>query len=296
MLSFTINKNDSGQRADKFLLKATSAPASLIYKTFRKKDVKIDKKPIKESFILDEGQLLTVYISDEFAKKAVSAQGASCDIEIVYEDENIAVMNKPKGLPSQPDKNHSDALSGRFKAYLEEKGEYNPLTERSFSPALCNRLDVNTSGLVIGAKNAPALREMNAAIRERLVEKYYICRCKGVPNPPSATVNSTISKDGRANKSTVGAGGKEISTSYRVLSVRGDTSLVEIQLHTGRSHQIRAQMAALGCPLIGDAKYGGERGKDGQELTAYKLIFKTSAGMFEYLNGKEISLKGGNTP
>lgn len=291
MLIFNINKNDAGQRADKFLLKATSAPASLIYKAFRKKDVKADKKWIREAYILSEGQVLSVYISDEFAlrPKSIDCTG---DINVVYEDENIVVMNKPKGLASQPDAAASDALSERFKAYLLQKGEFCPSKESSFSPALCNRLDTNTSGLVIGAKNAEALREMNLAIRERKVKKYYLCRTLGVPSPPSATLNSTIQKDSSANKSTVGKGGKPISTTYKVLSHNGAAALVEIELHTGRSHQIRAQMAALGHPLLGDGKYGAPPSPTGQCLVAYKLKFNISEGLLGYLNGKEIILEG----
>lgn len=291
MLTFKINKNDSGQRADKFLLKATAAPPPLIYKAFRKKDIKIGKKWIEASRVLAEGDELTAYISGEFAKKE-AAVSASADIDIVYEDENIAVINKPKGLPSQPDKAHRDALSERFKAYLMKSGVYSPAAENSFSPALCNRLDTNTSGLVIGAKNAEALREMNAAIRSRRVRKFYLCRTEGVPVPPSATINSSISKDGAKNKSTVGKGGREISTSYRVLSSDGKTAVLEVELHTGRSHQIRAQLAAIGCPLAGDGKYGAKAKDGGQELTAYRLIFLTDSGLFSYLYNKEITLEG----
>lgn len=291
MLTFTINKNDAGKRADKFLLKASSAPASLIYKAFRKKDVKVNKKWIKENYILSVGEELTAYISSEFAAEKAEIS-ASAEVSIVYEDENIAVMNKPKGLPSQPDAAHRDALSERFKAYLVQKGEFSPSAEHSFAPALCNRLDTNTAGLVIGAKNAAALREMNAAIRERKVRKLYLCRTCGVPKPLSATINSTISKNAAANKSVVGEGGKAVSTTYRTVSHDGKTALVEVELHTGRSHQIRAQLAAIGCPLVGDGKYGASPAEGGQQLMAYKLIFKTEAGFFAYLNNKEITVGG----
>lgn len=290
MLTFKINKNDAGQRADKFLLKATAAPASLIYKTFRKKDVKVNKKWVKESHILVEGDELSAYISDQFAK-ANREISASSVVNVVYEDENIAVLNKPKGLPSQPDKDHADALSESFKAYLIKTGAYSPDEESSFSPALCNRLDTNTAGLVIGAKNAVALREMNAAIKARLVRKLYLCRTEGVPEPREATLSSTIAKDSKKNKSTVGMGGKEISTTYRVLADEGDTALLEVELHSGRSHQIRAQLAAIGHPLAGDGKYGARPRPGGQELTAYRLIFKIKTGPLGYLYNKEIKLE-----
>lgn len=288
MLSFTVNKNDAGKRADRFLLRATDAPASLIYRAFRKKDIKLNGIRIKENAVLSEGDSLVAYISDEFAKRD-AAPFASAEVDVVYEDENIAVLNKPKGLPSQPDSNHADALSERFKAYLEGKGEYSPSEENSFAPALCNRLDTNTGGLVIGAKNAAALREMNAAVKARLVKKFYLCRTVGTPTPPSGVLISTISKDAAKNKSSVGRGGKPITTAYRVLEP-GPEALVEVELFTGRSHQIRAQMAAIGHPLVGDGKYGAPPSAGGQRLTAYKIAFTIREGMLSYLNGKEITL------
>lgn len=289
MLSFTVGKNDAGQRADKFLLKATTAPPSLIYRAFRKKDVKIGGKWIPRERALAEGETLTVYVSGEFARER-SAPAAPAEVELAYEDENIAVLVKPSGLPSQPDAAHADALSERFKAYLIKKGEYDPAAENSFSPALCNRLDTNTAGLVIGAKTAEALREMNAAIRERKVRKLYLCRTEGVPSPASATLRSTIKKDPKKNKSAVGSGGREIVTAYRVLKDEGATAVIEVELKTGRSHQIRAQLAAIGHPIVGDGKYGAAPREGGQRLAAYKLIF-CADGFFAYLKGKEITVR-----
>ena len=212
-------------------------------------------------------------------------------MDIAYEDINIAVLVKPSGLPSQPDASHSDALSERFKAYLIQKGEYDPTAENSFAPALCNRLDTNTAGLVIGAKNAEALREMNSAIRERKVRKLYLCRTEGAPSPASATLRSTIKKDAAKNKSSVGGGGREIVTAYRVLRNEGDTAVLEVELKTGRSHQIRAQLAAIGHPIVGDGKYGAAPREGGQRLAAYRLIFETD-GFFAYMKGKEITVRG----
>lgn len=288
MLRFKINKNDSGQKAERFLFKATTAPSSLIYKAFRKKDVKIDGRWIKEGYVLREGQELTIYISDEFLPKAEMVDTRLMP-EVVFEDENIVVMNKPAGLKSQPDKPGEDALSQRLKAYLQKTGEYDPHGESSFAPALCNRLDRNTDGLVIGAKNAEALREMNLAIKERRVRKLYRCETEGVPRPRTATLTSTIKKDASINKSEVGKGGKAVSLTYHVTGEKNGHAALEVELHTGRSHQIRAQLAAIGCPIVGDAKYGASSG-GGQRLTAFRLEFHINEGILSYLNEKVIEL------
>ena len=284
MLRFKITKND----AVRFLAKATAAPSSLIYKTFRKKDVKINGKWIKEDYILSEGEELTTYISGEFVNRAEKIDPGLMP-EVVYEDENLVVMNKPAGLKSQPDKAGEDALSSRLKAYLAARGEYDPAAESAFSPAICNRLDRNTDGLVIGAKNAAALREMNLAIRERRVRKLYRCITEGVPKEKTATLTSTIQKDEKTNKSTVGRGGKAVSLTYRVTDVQGNRAWLEVELHTGRSHQIRAQLAAIGCPIAGDVKYGARTG-GGQRLTAFRLEFHITEGILSYLNGKTVEI------
>lgn len=288
MLRFKITKNDGGLKAERFLFKATTAPSSLIYKAFRKKDVKINGKWIKEGYVLGEGEELTIYISDEFAAKGETAASGPLP-EVVWEDGNIAVLYKPAGLKSQPDRPGEDALSSRFKAYMAQNG-YDPAAESVFAPALCNRLDRNTDGLVIGAKNAAALREMNLAIKNRRVRKFYRCVTEGVPPEPAATLVTTLKKDPSANKSTVGQGGREVSLTYRVLGVRDGEAELEVELHTGRSHQIRAQLAAIGCPIVGDAKYGAS-GAGGQRLTAFRLEFDITEGPLSYLNKKVIELK-----
>ena len=208
MIEYIIGRNSAALRADRFLLKTTTAPSSLIYKAFRKKDVKINGKWIKEDYILCEGDVLRIYIKEDFQKeKKVTATPLTAPI--LYEDANVIIFNKPSALPCQPDANHQDGtLSDMLKSYLAEKGEYNPQKESSFSPALCNRLDTNTSGLVIGAKNAEALRDMNEQIRLRNVRKYYLCRLENVPAEKAAFVNTHIIKEETTNISRISKSGK----------------------------------------------------------------------------------------
>ena len=292
MIEYIIGRNSASLRADRFLIKATSAPSSLIYKAFRKKDVKINGKWIKEDYILCEGDVLRIYIKEDFQKEK-KVNEVSLTAPILYEDENIIIFNKPSALPCQPDAKHPEkTLSDMLKSYLMQKGEYNPQTENSFSPALCNRLDTNTSGLVIGAKNAEALRDMNEQIRLRNVRKYYLCRLENIPSEKSAFVNTHIIKEETTNISHISDSGKEISMEYIVLEENKGTALTQVLLHTGRSHQIRAYFASINCPLVGDKKYGAKSG-GGQALVAHKILFSFPNeynGALSYLKGQQIQL------
>lgn len=294
MIEYIIGRNSSNIRADRFLLKATTAPSSLIYKAFRKKDVKINGKWIKEDYILCEGDVLRIYIKEEFRKER-EIEACPLTAPIIYEDENIIIFNKPASLPCQPDEKHKGGtLSEMLKSYLIKKGEYNPEIESSFSPALCNRIDTNTSGLVIGAKNAAALRDMNEQIRNHKVYKYYLCRTENIPKEKSAFVNAHILKEENQNKSYIGDTGKEISMEYKVIEESSGTALCEVLLHTGRSHQIRAYFSSIGCPLVGDTKYGA-RSRGGQALCAYRIRFgfpEGYDGILSYLKDSQIKLEG----
>lgn len=290
MIEYVIGKNDENMRADRFLMKATTAPSSLIYKAIRKKDVKVNKKHVSGDYLLSEGDVLCIYI-DESLKKQKEEADAALNAKIVFEDENIIIFDKPAGVFCQPDGRHSaPALSDMFKSYMKGCGLYDPGRENSFSPALCNRLDANTTGMVIGAKNAAALRDMNMLIREHCVKKYYKCTLEGIPKKDFDVVNAYITKDGKENKSVVkkNAGDKKISMEYRVLEKSNGGCICEVLLHTGRSHQIRAYFSSVGCPLKGDKKYGAGTG-GGQKLRAYKIEFdfpKDYNGILAYLNGK----------
>ena len=306
MKSFTIAKNDSEQRLDKFLTKSfPNLPKALMYKYIRIKRIKVNGKRAEISTRLHVGDVVDMYINDEFFEKSETRydfMSASKSIDIVYEDENIMLLNKKVGLLSHPDEGeYVDTLITRIKRYLFEKGEYNPADETSFTPALVNRIDRNTSGIVIAAKTAKALRVLNQKMKDREIHKFYLCVVHGEPKPKSATLEGYLFKDEKKNKVFVSKkktdGAKLIKTKYNVLKTNNNLSLVEIELLTGRTHQIRAHMAWLGCPLLGDGKYGTnalnkKSGLKKQCLCSYKLKFDftTDAEGLAYLNGKEFEI------
>lgn len=303
MKEFTIAKNDAGQRLDRWLGKALPLlPAPLAQKYIRLKRVKVNGKGSARDYRLRKDDLLQLYINDEFFD-APREDNAFLSIfnprlDIVYEDDDLILCNKRPGLLCHPDQGEYVAtLITHIHAYLYQKKEWDPRKENSFTPALCNRIDRNTGGLVIAAKTAEALRVMNDKIRDREIEKYYLAAVLGRMSPPEGTLAGFLLKDEAKKEVKVYAhpvpGGKTAATRYRTLSVRDGLSLVECQLLTGRTHQIRAQFAAAGCPLLGDGKYGRQRdnkryGRSGQALWSYKLTFSftTPAGVLEHLNGR----------
>lgn len=302
MKSFTIAKNDAGQRLDKFITKAVPLlPQGLMYKYIRTKRIKVNSKRSEISYKLVEGDTVDMYINDEFfapAKEHFDFLSASKKLDIIYEDENILLLNKKVGLLSHPDDTeYSDTLITRVKRYLYEKGEYNPRDEQSFTPSLVNRIDRNTGGIVIAAKNAESLRILNQKLKDRELEKYYLCVIHGSMKQKSGVLEGWLTKDEKKNKVTVSEhrteGAKQIRTKYAVLAENGGMSLVEVELLTGRTHQIRAHFASVGHPLLGDGKYGSNAlnkplGYKKQFLYSYKLkfAFTTDAGILEYLNGR----------
>ncbi len=296
MREITVNENDSGQRLDKFLTKFMPAlPSALLYKSLRKNCVRVNGRHVKNgAYMLHAGDILNLYFGEEFFVRPVKAEKSNVKPEIVYEDENLLIVNKPAGLLCHADENGAaDTLIGAIKAYLYETGKYSPSEEQSFSPALCNRLDRNTSGLVIAAKNAAALRAVNEKIRGRQIQKLYLCAADGIFEKKSDTLTAYISRSEK--KSSVSDGfsqsAKKIITSYTVAAEKGNQSLVEVSLHTGRTHQIRAQLAAIGHPLSGDRKYGSSA-SGGYNLCAYKLKFdfNPDGGFLDYLAGRIFSI------
>ena len=307
MKSFIIAKNDAGQRLDKYITKSLpDLPKSLMYKYIRMKRIKVNGKRAEISTRLNVGDTVDMYINDEFFTKKETRydfMGASKSLDIVYEDENIMLLNKKSGLLSHPDdREYIDTLIGRVKRYLYEKKEYDPDSENSFTPALVNRIDRNTAGIVIAAKTAAALRILNQKLKDREIQKYYLCVVHGTPKEKSGILTGYLVKDEKKNKVTVYKkpveGGKTIKTKYEVLRSESGLSLVEIELLTGRTHQIRAQFSAIGNPLLGDGKYGTnalnkKSGLKKQCLCSYKLRFEfeMDAGELEYLNHKEFEIE-----
>ena len=307
-----INRNDAGQRLDKFLSKAYPLlPKSLMYKFIRTKKIKVNRKRAEIGQMLCEGDEILLFISDEFFPRESDAfyKKIKPVFGVVYEDENIIVANKPGGLLCHSDEEgEQNTLIEQIKAYLWQKGENDEEKENSFAPALCNRIDRNTCGIVFAAKNAAALRAMNEAVKERKIDKFYLCLVHGVPAKREDTLRGYLIKDGGKNtvrvfeKKPRSGDAKEIVTKYRVISVEGENALLEVELVTGRTHQIRAHMASIGHPLIGDGKYAENSGdrKKGiyrQSLCAYKAIFGDDVSApLEKLRGKIIELDKDDIP
>ena len=306
MKSVTVGPNDAGQRLDKYLTKIfVNLPASMMYKGIRTKDIKRNGKRCHIDDRVEAGDVITLYVKDEFLEQKPTAWDflyAAKQLDVVYEDENLLLLNKPVGLLVHPDeKEYRDTLLYRMQRYLYEKGQYHPEDENAFAPALVNRIDRNTCGLVMAAKNATALRILNRKLRDREIHKFYRCIVHGQMERPEATLEGFLTKNEAQNRVYIdreaGAQSRRIATRYRVIAERDGLSLLEIELLTGRTHQIRAHLASIGHPLLGDGKYGTNKqnqntGFHRQALCSYRLRFDfvTPAEELDYLNGKEFRL------
>ena len=307
MKEFTIGTNDAGQRLDRFLSKAVPLlPASLAQKYIRIKRIKLNGGRAERDTRLKAGDVLQLYINDEFFDKPREDNAfltvATPKLNIVYEDEHILLADKRPGLAVHP---HDGAEYGRtlidhIQAYLYQKREWRPREENAFTPALCNRIDRNTGGIVIAAKTAEALRVLNQKIKDRELDKRYLAVVEGTPKPPKGSLKGYLFKDAKKNRvfvtNTPQTGSKSCQTNYVTLASRNGLSLVECELITGRTHQIRAQFAHAGHPLLGDGKYGKldkRFDRTYQALYSYKLTFRftTDAGALEYLNGKSFRVE-----
>jgi len=306
MKEFTIGANDAGQRLDRFLAKAVPLlPASLAQKYIRIKRIKCNGGRVQRDTRLQAGDVLQLYINDEFFDKPREDNAfltvAAPKLNIVYEDDQVLLVDKRPGLAVHP---HDGAEYGRtlidhIQAYLYQKREWRPREENSFTPALCNRIDRNTGGIVIAAKTAEALRVLNQKIKDREMDKRYLAIVEGSPKPKQGSLKGYLFKDAKNNRvfvtDTPQPGSKSCQTNYITLAGRQGLSLVECELITGRTHQIRAQFAHAGHPLLGDGKYGKldkRFDRSYQALYSYKLTFRftTEAGALEYLNGRSFQV------
>ncbi len=304
MVDFTIRENEAGQRLDRFLRKyMKKAPLSMIYKTIRK-DVKVNGKRVREDTILQEGDKLSLYISEEKLNDLTRPQPrrhVKRQFRIAYEDENLLIVEKPEGLLTHGDsREKKNTLANQVCGYLQEKGEFNPAKEKSFVPSPVNRLDRNTTGLVIFGKNAETLRNFTRYIRERQhVSKYYVTLVKGRMED-KIVIDDRISRNHDKNISRVTGDvqeGKSAETLVTPIISKNGFSVVEAELVTGRTHQIRVHLSHEGYPLVGDVKYGDRKingmakkklGITTQLLHAYRLQFRGLEGKFAYLNGKTV--------
>lgn len=302
MKQITITENEAEQRLDRFLRKCLKDyKLGDIYKLFRTNKVKVNNKRQKENYMLQAGDTIQLYISEEIKTEAKKSAGSDKPIDVVYEDNNILLVNKPFGLLTHPDSpGDNDTLIDRVLYYLQQK-DYSPSI--TFTPSVCNRLDRNTGGLVAVAKNYTALKSMNKLIRERKVKKLYLCVVKGTIKDAGEVKNFLV-KDEEQNKVQIldkaKEGAKAVYTKYKPIKYNEDYTMLEVELITGRPHQIRAHFASIGHPLVGDVKYGDKQLNkifkesfklDYQFLYAYKLEFKEEEKGLEYLKGETFYCK-----
>jgi len=301
MKKLEIGKKEENQRLDKFLFKYfNDAPKSFVYKMLRKKRIKLNSKKAEGGEILKSGDFIEMYLAGETMDKFMSAKKILPVVKrfnVIYEDENLLVVSKPAGLLCHSDsKEDSDTLINQILFYLSSKGEYLADAESSFTPALANRLDRNTSGMILCGKNLAALQDINRVIAEKKIEKLYYALVLGRVLK-EGTLKNSYSKNEKENKAFVPQekGVLEVSLKYRPVKVSEDYSLLEIKLITGKSHQIRFQLKEAGYPIIGDGKYGDTQsnvyfkenfGLSHQFLHAGKIKWESKEGFLSYLYGR----------
>ena len=305
MKEFVIEENEAGQRFDKYLGKLLKeAPKSFFYKMLRKKNITLNGKKATGNEKLEKGDQVKLFLSEETFEKFAGTQetaSARCALSIVYEDEDILLINKPAGMLSQPDRSGSTSLVEYLIGYLLETGEISRQTLQTFKPSVCNRLDRNTSGIVAAGKSLAGLQELSRLFHDRTLHKYYLCLTKGIIKNRNY-IKGYLHKDEKCNKVEVQnsqtEGSVPIETCYEPLGNNGRVTLLQVELITGRPHQIRAHLASIGHPIIGDSKYGERRENlryrekyklKHQLLHAYRLEIPRIEGKLAYLSGKNFT-------
>lgn len=302
MQEIVIGKNEAGQRLDKFLAKYMNlAPKSFFYKMMRKKNITLNGKKCEGAEKLNEGDLVKLFLSDETIegftekKSPVVPKTNKQKLDILYEDDDILLVNKPSGMLSQKAKESDTSLVEYLIDYLLAQGAVNETSMRTFRPSVCNRLDRNTSGIVACGKSLAGLQMLSEVFRDRTIHKYYQCIVTGAMRE-SKTIDGWLLKDENTNKVQIFPkkvdGALEIRTKYEPISTNGKYTLLKVTLLTGRSHQIRAHLASIGHPIVGDTKYGVKADPKykikSQLLHSYLLVFPKLEEPFAYLSGKTI--------
>ena len=304
MISFIIKKEEEGQTLEKFVKKVLSeAPLSFIYKLFRKKDVKVNGHWQDKKYFISSGEEVSIYITDsqldEFKRQVESKQVEDISNWIIYEDENVLLINKPRGVLVQKNSEDSNALDEMVISYLINKGEYNPNKNLGYKPAPAHRLDRNTAGIVVFGKNIATLRYLVDTLNDKsVVSKRYLALVKGEIDK-DGEINAPLLKNSKSQRVSVSNEGKPSITRYKVVETFKGFTLLEVELLTGRTHQIRVHMAYINHPVIGDSKYGDyELNKlleskynfKNQFLEAYQLDFHKLNNPLKYLSGRSFKI------
>ena len=303
MREIVVKKNESGQRFDKFLCKyLSSASKSFIYKMLRKKNITLNGKKATGTEKLSDGDVVKLFLSDETIAKfsqGESIQLTNEKLDIIYEDDNIALINKPVGMLSQKASDSDVSLNEHFISYMVHSKQLTSTDLNTFKPSICNRLDRNTSGIVSAGKSLVGLQELSRLFKDRSIGKYYLCLVSGVVSE-SESIDGYLVKNERINQVSINERKSEdavrIETEYKPLHIYDDATLLEVHLITGKTHQIRAHLASIGHPIIGDPKYGNSKvnafyrqtyGLRCQLLHAYRIVFPEMTRELENLSAKE---------